>query len=298
MSTNPLTESNLPGIPLLHRGKVRDIYDLDNALLLVTTDRLSAFDVILPDPIPQKGKVLNQISIFWFNKMTDLCPNHLLATKVTDFPARLHPFAEQLEGRSVLVKKCKPLPIEAIVRGYISGSGWKDYQASGHISGHALPPGLKESQQLPAPIFTPSTKAEVGEHDENISVAQAEKIMGKELTRRVEELTIAIYQRGAEIAAKADIIIADTKLEFGIYNGELTLIDEVLTPDSSRFWPAGDYTPGRAQNSYDKQFVRDYLESINFNKQPPAPRLPQDVIDKTSRLYVEALTRLSGQELA
>ncbi len=297
MATMPLAESSLPGITLLHRGKVRDIYDLGQALLLVTTDRLSAFDVILPDAIPNKGKVLNQISIFWFEQMRDLCPNHLLATQVKDFPAELQPFAEQLEGRTVLVKKCQPLPIEAIVRGYISGSGWKDYQQTGRISGHELPAGLKESQELPTPIFTPSTKALMGEHDENISVAQAEALMGKELTRKVEELTIAIYKRGVQIAAKAGIIIADTKLEFGLYNGELTLIDEVLTPDSSRFWPMGQYAPGRAQNSYDKQYVRDYLESINFNKQPPAPRLPQEVIDKTSRLYGEALTKLSGQKL-
>ena len=292
-----LIESNLPGIPLLQRGKVRDIYDLDNALLLVTTDRLSAFDVIMPDPIPYKGQVLNQISIFWFEQMRDLCPNHLLATEVKDFPASLQPFAQQLEGRSVLVKKCQPLPVEAIVRGYISGSGWKDYQNSGKISGHELPAGLKESDKLPQPIFTPSTKAEIGEHDENITVAQAEAMMGKELADKVAALTIAIYQKGAEIAAKAGIIIADTKLEWGLYNGELTLIDEVLTPDSSRFWPAASYQPGRGQDSYDKQFVRDYLESINFNKQPPAPHLPKEVIEKTSQLYLEALKRLSGQTL-
>lgn len=295
MST--LIESSLPGIPLLQRGKVRDIYDLDNALLLVTTDRLSAFDVIMPDPIPYKGQVLNQISVFWFDKMRDLCPNHLLASKVEDFPAILQPFVDQLKGRSVLVKKCQPLPVEAIVRGYISGSGWKDYQQSGQISGHQLPAGLKESQQLPQPIFTPSTKAEIGEHDENITVAQAEALLGKQLADQVAELTLAIYRRGAQIAAQAGIIIADTKLEWGMYNGELTLIDEVLTPDSSRFWPADDYQPGRAQKSYDKQFVRDYLESINFNKQPPAPRLPEEIIEQTSRLYRTALERLSGQKI-
>jgi phosphoribosylaminoimidazole-succinocarboxamide synthase len=275
---------------------VRDIYDLGENLLLVTTDRLSAFDVILPDPIPQKGRVLNQMSIFWFEQTKDLCPNHLLASQIKDFPAELRQFAGQLEGRSLIVKKCQPLPIEAIVRGYLSGSGWKDYQRYGEISGHKLPAGLKESQRLPQPIFTPSTKAAVGQHDENISVEQVKLLLGVELAKKVEALALAIYQRGEKIAARAGIIIADTKLEFGLYNGELTLIDEVMTPDSSRFWPASDYTPGRAQNSFDKQFVRDYLESVNFAKKPPAPRLPEDIIDKTSQLYIAALQRLSPFE--
>ena len=294
MQANTLIQSELPGIPLLGRGKVRDIYDLGDKLLMVTTDRLSAFDVILPDPIPFKGQVLNQISLFWFEQMQDLVPNHILASRVEDFPRQLHPFAGQLEGRAVLVKKCRPLPIEAIVRGYITGSGWQDYLKTGFISGHKLPDGLEESQKLPNPIFTPSTKAEIGQHDENISVAQAEEMMGKELTAQVEKLTIAIYERGAQIAAQAGIIIADTKLEFGMHEGRLTLIDEVLTPDSSRFWPADDYAVGRGQKSYDKQFVRDYLESIGFAKKPPAPHLPPEIIAQTSQLYQEALRKLTG----
>jgi phosphoribosylaminoimidazole-succinocarboxamide synthase len=294
MPSQPLMESNLPGIPLLGRGKVRDIYDLGSSLLMVTTDRLSAFDVILPDPIPYKGQVLNQLSLFWFQQTQDLLPNHILSSDPGAFPLSLQPYAGQLQGRAVLVKKCRPLPIEAIVRGYISGSGWKDYLQTGKVSGHTLPAGLKESQKLPQPIFTPSTKAALGLHDENISVAQAEEMMGKELAGKVAELSIAIYKRAAEIAAGAGIIIADTKLEFGLYKGELTLIDEVLTPDSSRFWPGSGYEPGRAQKSFDKQYVRDYLESIGFAKKPPAPHLPPQVIAQTSQLYIQALYRLSG----
>jgi phosphoribosylaminoimidazole-succinocarboxamide synthase len=287
-------ETDLPGLSLMGRGKVRDIYDLGSSLLMVTTDRLSAFDVILPDPIPNKGRVLNQISLFWFQHMRDLVPNHILSADIKDFPQELQAYASQLEERSVLVKKCLPLPIEAIVRGYISGSGWKDYLAGGQISGHVLPPGLKESQKLPQPIFTPSTKAEPGRHDENISLSQAEDLLGRALTRKVADLSIAIYERAAAIAARAGILIADTKLEFGFYQGELTLIDEVLTPDSSRFWPAGDYEPGRGQKSFDKQYVRDYLESINFAKKPPAPHLPPPVIARTSQLYIQALRSLTG----
>jgi phosphoribosylaminoimidazole-succinocarboxamide synthase len=291
--TQALYESSIKSLPLLGRGKVRDIYDLGESLLLLTSDRLSAFDVILPDPIPHKGRVLNQISLFWFEQTQDLCPNHLLASQIKDFPAELQRFADQLEGRAVVVKKCRPLPIEAIVRGYISGSGWQDYQRCGEISGHKLPPGLKESQKLPQPIFTPSTKAAAGRHDENISVEQAKRLLGVELAAEVEALALAIYQRGEKIAADAGIIMADTKMEFGLYNGELTLIDEVMTPDSSRFWPAAGYAPGRAQSSFDKQFVRDYLESVNFAKKPPAPNLPPDIIAKTSRLYIEALQKLT-----
>jgi phosphoribosylaminoimidazole-succinocarboxamide synthase len=292
-----IKETNIPEVPLLNRGKVRDIYDLDDKLLIVTTDRLSAFDVILPDPIPDKGKVLNQISLFWYEKVADIIPNHLIASEVEQYPKILHPFKDQLEGRSMLVKKCQTLPIEAIVRGYITGSGWKDYQATGKVCGHELPQGLLESERLENPLFTPSTKAEIGEHDENIDLAEAARLMGDEMARKVADVSLAIYNRGRDLAAKAGIIIADTKFEFGVHNGELLLIDEVLTPDSSRFWPAGEYEAGRGQNSYDKQYVRDYLESIGFNKQPPAPELPANIIEGTRLRYVEALTRLSGRDL-
>lgn len=297
MSDKPVSQTNIPEVTLLARGKVRDIYDLGEHLLIVATDRLSAFDVILPDPIPDKGKVLTQISLYWFEQMKDITKNHLVAWEVADFPAVLQPYADQLEGRSMLVKKCKPLAIEAIVRGYITGSGWKDYLKNGSVCGHALPQGLKESEILPQTLFTPSTKAELGEHDENIDLATARKIVGAELAEEVASRAIAIYERARDMALKAGIIIADTKFEFGMDGDELLLIDEVLTPDSSRFWPADEYEPGRGQRSYDKQYVRDYLEKINFNKQPPAPVLPIDIIEGTRERYIEALTRLSGQGL-
>ncbi len=298
MSEQPVLETNLEGIPLKARGKVRDIYDLGDNLLIVASDRLSAFDVVLPDPIPDKGKVLTQISLYWFDKMADITPNHLVAWRVEDFPQQLQAFADVLEGRSMLVKKAKPLPVEAIVRGYISGSGWKDYQETGQVCGYTLPAGMQESEQLPEPLFTPSTKAELGEHDENIDVAACEKLLGKELSDEVSSKALAIYSRARELAAEAGIIIADTKFEFGMLGDELILIDEVLTPDSSRFWPADQYAPGRAQASFDKQFVRDYLEEIGFNKKPPAPRLPPELISGTRDRYVEALTRLSGHGLS
>lgn len=298
MSSLPVHETDLEGVPLVARGKVRDIYDLGDHLLIVATDRLSAFDVVLPDPIPDKGKVLTQISLFWFQQMADITPNHLVAWEVADFPRELQKFGEVLQGRSMLVKKAKPLAIEAIVRGYISGTGWKDYQATGKVCGYDLPQGLRESDKLPQPLFTPSTKAEIGEHDLNIDLAQAEKIVGTELAREVAKRALAIYVRARDFAATKGIIIADTKFEFGTINGELILIDEVLTPDSSRFWPEDKYEPGRGQESYDKQFVRDYLESIGFNKQPPAPSLPAEVIEGTRQRYLEALTRLSGHGLA
>jgi phosphoribosylaminoimidazole-succinocarboxamide synthase len=244
-----IKETNIPEVPLLNRGKVRDIYDLDDKLLIVTTDRLSAFDVILPDPIPDKGKVLNQISLFWYEKVADIIPNHLIASEVEQYPKILHPFKDQLEGRSMLVKKCQTLPIEAIVRGYITGSGWKDYQATGKVCGHELPQGLLESERLENPLFTPSTKAEIGEHDENIDLAEAARLMGDEMARKVADVSLAIYNRGRDLAAKAGIIIADTKFEFGVHNGELLLIDEVLTPDSSRFWPAGEYEAGAVRTA-------------------------------------------------
>jgi phosphoribosylaminoimidazole-succinocarboxamide synthase len=290
-------ETNLPDIPLLGRGKVRDIYDMGEHLLIVASDRLSAFDVIMPDPIPDKGRVLTQISVYWFDKMKDITPNHLVAWEVSDFPAQLKQYADQLEGRSMLVKKCEPLAIEAIVRGYIAGSGWKDYQKTGQVCGYDLPGGMKESDRLEEPLFTPSTKAELGEHDENISLEHAREIVGADLANEVASRALAIYKRAREMATEAGIIIADTKFEFGVKDGELLLIDEVLTPDSSRFWPADDYQPGRGQKSFDKQFARDYLESIGFNKKPPAPKLPQEVIDGTRKRYLEALERLTGKGL-
>jgi phosphoribosylaminoimidazole-succinocarboxamide synthase len=261
----------------------------------VASDRLSAFDVVLPDPIPDKGKVLTQISVFWFHQMADLTPNHLVAWRVEDYPAELQPYADQLRGRSMLVKKCQPLAIEAIVRGYLAGSGWKDYQKTGQVCGYDLPPGLRDSDRLDKPLFTPSTKAEQGEHDENISVERAREIVGAELADEVAARSLAIYQRAREMAADKGIIIADTKFEFGLAGGELVLIDEVLTPDSSRFWPADQYEPGRSQQSFDKQYVRDYLEKVGFDKKPPAPNLPAEVIEGTRQRYLEALTRLTGQ---
>lgn len=294
MSSKAVRETDLPGITLKARGKVRDIYDLGEHLLIVATDRLSAFDVVLPDPIPDKGRVLTQLSLWWFGKMADITPNHLVAHEVKDFPKELHPFADVLEGRSMLVKKAKPLAIEAIVRGYISGSGWKDYQQSGKICGIDLPAGMKESDRLPEPIFTPSTKAELGEHDINISLAEAREVVGAALADEVAGRALSIYSRARDIAAKAGIIIADTKFEFGLFNDELILIDEILTPDSSRFWPADEYEPGRSQNSFDKQYVRDHLEAIGFNKQPPGPKLPAEVIEGTRKRYLQALELLTG----
>jgi len=297
MSKTAIKETNLQGIPLLSRGKVRDIYDLGENLLIVASDRISAFDVIMPDPIPDKGKVLTQISLFWYEKVADITPNHLVTAEVDEMPPELHPFRDQLEGRSMLVKKCRPLPIEAIVRGYITGSGWKDYLATGQVCGYKLPEGLQESQQLPEPLFTPSTKAELGQHDENIDLARAEELVGKELLQEVARRSLAIYSRARDLAAEAGIIIADTKFEFGLYGDELLLIDEVLTPDSSRFWPADEYEPGRGQRSFDKQYLRDWLVEIGFDKKPPAPKLPPEVIEGTRRRYLEALERLTGHGL-
>jgi phosphoribosylaminoimidazole-succinocarboxamide synthase len=290
-----IRETQLEGVPLKARGKVRDIYDLGEHLLIVASDRLSAFDVVLPDPIPDKGKVLTQISVYWFHQMADLTPNHLVAWRVQDFPQSLQRFGDQLEGRSMLVKKCQPLAIEAIVRGYLAGSGWKDYQETGQVCGYDLPTGLRDSDRLEEPLFTPSTKAEQGEHDENISVERAREIVGADLADEVAGRSLAIYKRAREMAAEKGIIIADTKFEFGLAGGELVLIDEVLTPDSSRFWPADQYQPGRSQKSFDKQYVRDYLESVGFNKKPPAPELPPEVIEGTRQRYLEALTQLTGQ---
>ncbi|MFW5498753.1 MULTISPECIES: phosphoribosylaminoimidazolesuccinocarboxamide synthase [unclassified Maridesulfovibrio] len=293
-----VVETDIKELKLLSRGKVRDIYEVDDdKLLLVTTDRISAYDVIMPNPIDDKGKILNQITLFWMDMFKDIIPNHLIASKVDDYPEVLHKYRDQLEGRSVLVKKAKPLPIECIVRGYITGSGWKDYQKTGEVCGHKLPEGLKESEMLEQPLFTPSTKAELGEHDENISVEKATEMLGKELFDKVQEATLSIYKRGRDYAREKGIIIADTKFEFGIYDGELIIIDEVLTPDSSRFWPVEGYEAGKSQPSFDKQFLRDWLTDIEFNKQPPAPEVPEEIATKTRDKYMEAFTLLTESEL-
>jgi phosphoribosylaminoimidazole-succinocarboxamide synthase len=294
----PVIETDFKGLTLLKRGKVRDIYDLGNELLLVATDRISAFDVVMPDPIPEKGKILTRISLYWFDIMKSLLPNHVISGDVDDYPESCRPYMDVLRGRSMLVKKTEPLPIECIVRGYISGSGWNDYQASGEVCGIKLPEGLKESAKLPEPVFTPSTKAETGVHDINIDFNKTIKIIGKQLADKVRKLSIAIYNKGADLAHKKGIIIADTKFEFGILGDELMLIDEILTPDSSRFWPLESYEPGVPQKSYDKQYLRDYLLSINWNKKPPAPALPQDVISNTHNKYREAFRQLTDQNLS
>ena len=287
--------TEFPELPAPKRGKVRDIYDLENQLIIVATDRISAFDVVLPNGIPKKGKVLTQISKFWFNKTHDIIPNHLISTEVDDYPKVFWNHREILQERSMLVKKAHPLPVECIVRGYISGSGWKEYQRSNSICGIKLPSGLVESSKLERPIFTPSTKAEEGKHDENISFERVVKMLDEGSAERIRTVSISIYNRAMEIAEEKGIIIADTKFEFGIDEdgGELILIDELLTPDSSRFWPKDEYQPGRPQRSFDKQFVRDYLISIDWNQKPPAPSLPPDVIEKTTEKYLEALRRLT-----
>lgn len=294
-----LTNTDIPALSLISRGKVRDIYEVSpETLLIVTTDRMSAFDVVLPDPIPYKGVVLNQITLFWMEKIQTLAPNHLLATEVADFPKLLHPFKDQIEGRSVLVKKARPLPVECIVRGYITGSGWSDYKKSGQVCGHQLPEGLQESQQLPTPLFTPSTKAEVGQHDENISVGQAEEIVGPDLLAKVQDISLSIYSKAREYAWDLGIIIADTKFEFGLQGDDLLLIDEVLTPDSSRFWPQENYAPGKSQPSFDKQYLRDWLTKSGWDKKAPGPNLPQDVVEQTRDRYLDAYFKLTGQKLA
>jgi phosphoribosylaminoimidazole-succinocarboxamide synthase len=293
-----ITQTNFPGLRLINRGKVRDIYDFGDALLIVATDRLSAFDVVMNEGIPYKGKVLTQISDFWFDQTKDIITNHLLSSIVYDFPSACKPYWDTLSDRSMLVKKTKPMQVECIVRGYLSGSGWIEYQKSKSVCGIRLPEGLVESSRLSEPIFTPTTKEEIGKHDENISFDQMANLIGKDRAEKMRDISLKIYCRGAELAETKGIIIADTKMEFGLNeNGELVLIDELLTPDSSRFWPKDKYHAGRAQDSYDKQFVRDYLLSIDFNKKPPPPKLPIEVILKTSALYLEALKRLSGRTL-
>ena len=291
----PLSSIDLPGIKKLRSGKVREVFDLGDTLLFVVTDRLSAFDVILPDPIPDKGAVLNQLSAFWF-KHFDKIDNHFVTADFDKFPNELQKFRDQLAGRSMIVKKTKPLTVECVVRGYLAGSGWKEYQKSQSVCGIKLPPGLQLASQLPEPIFTPSTKAEEG-HDENIDMAECRRLLGDEIADRVRDLSLQIYSAGRDHAAKHGIIVADTKFEFGTIGDRLLLIDECLTPDSSRFWPADQYAVGQSPPSFDKQFVRDYLETLDWDKTPPAPRLPQEIIEKTSAKYREAFQRLTNREL-
>jgi phosphoribosylaminoimidazole-succinocarboxamide synthase len=290
----PVSETDFQDLNLIKRGKVRDIYDLGGHLLMVASDRISAFDVVMPDPVPDKGVILTQISLYWFEIMKPIIENHVVSANVNDYPAVCRPYSETLHGRSMLVKKAEPLSIECVVRGYISGSGWKSYQQTGSVCGIDLPGGLQESDKLPEPIFTPSTKEELGAHDINIDFAEAEKRIGKDLASKAKDLSLAIYKKGSEMAAEKEIIIADTKFEFGLLGDKLILIDEVLTPDSSRFWPKATYQPGGSQQSFDKQYVRDHLLSVKWNKQPPAPSLPEDIIRNTRKKYLEALTQLTG----
>lgn len=290
--TNTVFETRLPGLNLFKRGKVRDIYDLGDSLLLVASDRISAFDVIMDDPIPDKGKILTRISHFWFDVMAPVIPNHILSSDVEQYPVICKPYAEILRDRSMLVRKAEPLPVECVVRGYISGSGWKSYQKTGEICGIRLPEGLKESDRLPEPIFTPSTKADLGEHDINIGFDDVVRMIGRSRAEQIRDISLAIYRKGAEIADAKGIIIADTKFEFGMDGDRLILIDEILTPDSSRFWPKTSYKPGGPQASYDKQYLRDYLLSLDWNMAPPPPRLPESVIENTRRKYMEALSAL------
>ena len=292
-----VVETDLAGLRLHGRGKVRDIYDLGEHYLIVASDRLSAFDVVLPTPIPDKGKVLTQMSEFWFAHLAGVVPNHLVSTRLADFPPEVQRHREQVQGRSMLVRKAAVFPVECVVRGYLAGSGLKDYQETGAVCGIALPPGLRESDRLPEPIFTPAAKAEAGLHDENISEAAAGRRIGIDTIQRLKALSLDIYRRAAEHAARRGIIVCDTKFEFGLIDGRITLVDEVLTPDSSRFWPAAQYAPGRPQPSYDKQFLRDYLERAGFDKQPPGPALPADVVQATRARYVEALLGLTGRPL-
>jgi phosphoribosylaminoimidazole-succinocarboxamide synthase len=293
-----LLTTNLGGIPLLGRGKVRDLYAIDDALLLVATDRISAFDHVLATGIPGKGKILTQISLFWFDLLSDLVPNHLITADVNQFPAALHPYASQLEGRSMLVKRAAMFPVECVARGYLAGSGWKEYQAGATVCGIPLPAGLQDGSRLPQPLFTPATKSQDGAHDENISFAATEALLGVSDAAELRRLTLAIHARAAQHAESCGLILADTKFEFGRTAEGIILADEVLTPDSSRFWEGSAWKPGGAQPSFDKQFVRDYLESIKWNKQSPAPALPQEVVEGTQAKYLEAFRRLTGRDLA
>jgi len=293
----PVLETSFEGLSLVRRGKVRDVYAVDDALLIVATDRISAFDYVLGSGIPDKGRVLTQLSAFWFARTRHIVPNHVISTDVADYPAAARAYAAALDGRSMLVQRTTPLPVECVARGYISGSGWKDYRATGTVCGITLPRGLRESDRLPEPIFTPATKAESG-HDENISEAQAAAVVGADLLARLKAITLALYRFGVDHAATCGILLADTKFEFGLTDeGELLLIDEMMTPDSSRYWPADQYAPGGPQPSFDKQYVRDYLESITWNKQPPVPSLPADVVARTREKYLDAYRQLTGTEL-
>jgi phosphoribosylaminoimidazole-succinocarboxamide synthase len=287
-------ETHFPDLTLFKRGKVRDVYEVADKLLIVATDRVSAFDVIMADPIPGKGRVLTEISTAWFRAMEEVIPNHLISTRVEDYPPPCGEYAAELEGRSMLVRRTEPVPIECVVRGYLAGSGWKEYQESEKICGIKLPAGLIESSKLPEPIFTPATKEEVGDHDINITFEDMIKRIGKNLSEQLRETTLTVYERARRMAEAKGIIIADTKLEFGMLDGDLILIDELLTPDSSRFWPADDYQPGRPQHAFDKQFLRDYLLTLDWDKSPPPPPLPPDIVAKTRERYEEALRRLTG----
>lgn len=296
MVEEALKHADLSGLEPARSGKVRDIFDLGDKLLVVSTDRISCFDVVLQDGIPSKGRVLTGLSLFWFDFLKEIIPNHLLSADVKELPPEFQKFKEKLSGRSMLVKKAKPLPVECIVRGYLSGSGWKEYRQKQSVCGIGLPAGLRQSDKLPEIIFTPSTKAEVG-HDQNINQEYVEKLIGKSCADKIREASIGLYKKASEYAQGKGIILADTKFEFGIYQDQLILIDEVLTPDSSRFWPRSEYSPGRAVSSFDKQFVRDYLETLDWNKQPPAPKLPLEIIEKTTAKYLEAYKRLVGRDL-
>ena len=297
MTSEVLAKSNFEDMKLVKRGKVRDVYEIEDKLLIVASDRISAFDVVMDDPIPDKGKILTHISMFWFDKLASVIENHLISTDPSEYPEICQKYADQLRGRSMLVKKAEPLAVECIVRGYITGSGWKDYLSTGRVCGIPLSEGLKESEKLPEPIFTPSTKAEDGMHDENISFDKAVETVGRETADAVKRVSLQIYEFGRDFAAEKGIIVADTKFEFGIVDGRLILIDEVLTPDSSRFWPMDTYQAGGSQKSFDKQFLRDYLLDIQWTKTPPPPKLPAEVTAKTREKYLEALTRLTGRGL-
>jgi phosphoribosylaminoimidazole-succinocarboxamide synthase len=297
MAVQVVRETNFPNLRLVNRGKVRDIYDAGESLLIVTTDRISAFDVVMDDPVPDKGKILTKISIFWFERLASIIDNHLITADPDEYPESCWPHKEYLAGRSMLVHKAKPLPVECVVRGYVSGSGWLEYRDLGSISGISLPEGLEDSSQLPEPIFTPATKAALGAHDENISFKDTARILGEDIANEIRTISLKLYQYGRDLASKNGIIIADTKFEFGFVNNHLMLIDEVLTPDSSRFWPMDEYKPGRVQKSFDKQFLRDYLNRLDWPKKPPPPKLPPEVIQITRDKYLEVLERLTGEGL-
>jgi len=296
MMDKPLLKTSFTDVELFKRGKVRDVYNLKDKLLVVSTDRISCFDVVLPTGIPQKGEVLTQLSLFWFNFTKDIVDNHFISSEVSQYPKELHKYNGILKGRSMLVKKAKALPVECVVRGYLSGSGWKEYQQNRSICGIKLPQALRESDKLPEPIFTPSTKEDVG-HDINVSQEYVENQLGKDVTDKLKEISIALYNKASRYAESKGIIIADTKFEFGIYEEKIILIDEILTPDSSRFWPKDQYKPGAGQPSFDKQFVRDYLETLTWDKTPPGPELPNDIVQKTSQKYIQAFTMISGKDI-